>query len=107
MNPQREGRNGKGKANSPSVRPNLRVVASISWADIPSQLTAELVRLCTKHGAAVMFGRTSDGGALSLCILDNQNKVKEYPRDQTDVNNIFTWLRDVYFGPEPGPTPAE
>lgn len=106
MNPRREGNAGKSKTSSPVVRPNLRVVASISWDDIAPQLIAELVRLCTKHGAAVMFGRTSDGGALSLCILDNQNKVKEYPRDSTDVNNIYTWLRDVYFGPEPGPTTA-
>lgn len=106
MNPRRETSGGTKKTSTPVVRPNFRLVPSVSWNDIAPQLIAELVRLCTKHGAAVMFGRTSDGGSLSLCILDNQNKVKEYPRDATDVNNIFTWLRDVYFGQDPGPMPA-
>lgn len=101
MNPKREGTTRNGKRMAPAMRPNLRVVSAISWDDIAPQLIAELVRLCTKHGSAIMFGRTSDGGALSICVLDNQEKMKEYPRDETDVNNIFTWLRDVYYGPEP------
>jgi hypothetical protein len=73
------------------------MVRTVSWADIDASTIADMVRLCTKYGAAIMFGCTSDGGALSLCILDNTNKVKEYPRDETDVHNVFTWLRDEYF----------
>lgn len=102
MNPAREKKSGKAQGFGPAVRPNLRVVNSVSWDDIAPRLVYELVKLVTHNGGAIMFGRTSDGGALSLCVLDNQNKVKEYPRDETDVDAIFTWLRDVYFGPEPG-----
>lgn len=98
MNPGREGNGRKGKAGTPAVRNNLRVVRSVSWSDIPASTISELVGLVTKYGAAIMFGCTSDGGAYSLCILDNQNKVKEYPRDEQDVHNILTWLRDEYFG---------
>lgn len=101
MNPARESRNGKAKGMGPAVRPNLRVVNSVHWDDITPRLVYELVKLVTNNGSAIMLGRTSDGGALSLCVLDNQNKIKEYPRDEADVDAIFVWLRDVYYGPEP------
>lgn len=101
MNPARENRNAKAKGIGPAVRPNLRLVNSVSWNDIAPRLVYELVKLVAGHGSAIMFGRTSDGGALSICVLDNQNKIKEYPRDEADVDAIFVWLRDVYYGPEP------
>ena len=97
MNPKREGNGRPNQKLAPQVRPNTRLVRLVSWSDIPSDVVSDLVALCTKHGAAIMFGRTSDGGALSLCVLDNTNKVKEYPRDETDVHNFYTWLLDEYF----------
>ena len=97
MNPKRED-NGRRKTNTtPVVRANMRVVRAVSWIDIDSDSIVDIVCLVTKHGGAVMFGRTSDGGALSLCVLDNENKIKEYPHDLDDVHNFFTWLRDEYF----------
>jgi len=97
MNPKRED-NGRRKPNqAPVVRANVRLVRSVSWGDVDSDSIADIVRLVTRYGGAVMFGRTSDGGALSLCVLDNENKIKEYPHDADDVHNIFTWLRDEYF----------
>ncbi len=98
MNPKREGNGRTSKTNGPVVRPNLRMVRSVSWADIDDSVIAELVRLVTSQGAAVMFGVTSDQGAYSLCVLDNDNKIKEYPHSAEDVENILTWLRDDYFG---------
>lgn len=97
MNPRRESSGSRKNVNAPVVRANLRVVSRVSWADVPDDTVSSLVSLVTKNGAAIMFGVTSDGGALSLCILDNQNKVKEYPRDETEVYHILTWLRDEYF----------
>jgi len=97
MNPKREQ---QGKTNGravPTVRPNLRVVSNVSWRDIAPQLIADLVRIVTSNGAAIMFGVTSDGGAFSICILDNANKIKEYPRDDTEVASILSWLQNEYF----------
>lgn len=88
------GSNGKG---SYAVRPNYRSLATISWSDIDSDIISDLVNTVTKAGAAVMFGVTSDGGALSLCILDQQSKLKEYPRSETEVHNFVLWLKDEYF----------
>lgn len=99
MNPKREATGRNGRSNSPVVRANLRVVNSVSWRDIAPQLIADLVRIVTSNGAAIMFGVTSDNGAFSICVLDNQNKIKEYPRDDTEVLGILTWLQNEYFAP--------
>lgn len=98
MNPKRESNGRKIGGASPQVRSNLRVVRAVRWSDIPSDTIAAIVELVTSFGAAVMFGVTSDKGAYSLLILDNDNKIKEYPHDETDVHNLLTWLRDEYFG---------
>jgi hypothetical protein len=45
-----------------------------------------------------MFGRVSDGGALSVCILDRDEKIKEYPRTADEVQKLLTWLKDDYYG---------
>jgi|SRR5215469_16481603 len=97
MNPKREGNGKNNQGSSPKVRPNLRMVSSVSWRDISPSLIADLVRITTSNGAAIMFGITSDSGAFSICILDNANKIKEYPRDDTELLSILTWLQDEYF----------
>ena len=90
----------RAKKNSYNVRPNYRSVSDCRWSSIPSELVTELVRVVTDSGAAIMFGLTSDRGALSLCILAGEEKLKEYPRDETEVQNLLLWLKDEYF-----PTP--
>jgi putative hemolysin len=88
----------KGPRGGPQIRPNLRVVDSIYWGQCDSGTVLAMLELCTKRGCAIMFGRTSDGGALSLCILDGDKKIKEYPRSDEAVQEIYTWLRDDYVG---------
>lgn len=98
MNPKREGNGPQNRKVTPAARPNLRMVRSVSWDHIDPSTIADMVCVVTAAGAAIMFGRTSDNGALSLCILDNESKIKEYPRDETDVHNFALWLKDEYFG---------
>ena len=98
MNPKREGNGRSTKGNAPVVRANLRMVRTVSWDDIGDSTIADMVRLATKYGAAVMFGVTSDQGAYSICVLDNTNKIKEYPHDGDGVEAVQRWLRDEYFG---------
>jgi hypothetical protein len=45
-----------------------------------------------------MFGQTRDGGAYSVMVLYGDEKVKEYPRDQTDFDNLLVWLTEDYIG---------
>jgi hypothetical protein len=98
MNPKREGNGRASKQVSPVVRGNLRSLVARRWTDIDPGTVHDLVTLVTSHGAAIMFGVTSDQGAYSVLILDNNNKIKEYPHDEVDVQNLLSWLRDEYFG---------
>jgi hypothetical protein len=53
--------------------------ASISWHDIPAERIGTFVHAVTQSGAAVMLGRTSDNGALSVTILDGDERIREWP----------------------------
>lgn len=88
----------KGRKSGPQIRPNLRVIDSVTWGQCDGGTIIAMLDLCTKSGSAIMFGRTSDGGALSLCILDGDKKIKEYPRSDEAVQEIYVWLRDEYYG---------
>lgn len=87
-----------GQANVPVVRRNVRSSASVSWGTIADDVIADLVRIAASNGAAIMFGVTSDSGAFSLCVLDKENKIKEYPHSEQEVDDFRAWLRDEYFG---------
>jgi hypothetical protein len=97
-NPKREGNVVKGKFSEPKVRSNFRGGGTVSWIDVDTDVVIGLVRVCTEQGSAVMFGRVSDGGALSVCILDRDEKIKEYPRTADEVQKLLTWLKDDYYG---------
>ena len=43
----------------------------------------------TQNGCAVMFGRTTDGGALSLLILAGNDKYREYITSPGDILPTF------------------
>lgn len=64
----------------------------VSWAEVDNQLLRDAIVACTDHGAAIMLGRTSDGGALSCIILDGDNKVKQYPNSVESAEEL---LREV------------
>jgi len=54
----------------------------------------QLVQLVIEEGGAVMFGRTSDGGALCLTIYVDDTKSKQYLTDQADWVALMSALVD-------------
>lgn len=54
---------------------------TIGWDEVDAVTVARLVAAITNAGDAVMFGRTSDGGALVLNIMSGSDRVKEYYSD--------------------------
>ncbi len=101
MNPKRENGAANGKKNGFTVRTNYRNVVDRRWADVPTDVLTELINLCTDAGAAIMLGRTSDGGALSVCILDGDAKIKDYFREPEEIDTFVSWLRDEVFPQSP------
>ncbi len=97
MNPRHGNGAGNAKKNGFAVRTNYRNVADRRWTDVPADVLTELTILCTDAGAAIMYGRTSDGGALSVCILDGDSKIKDYFREPEEVESFLSWLKDEVF----------
>jgi transposase len=52
----------------------------------------------TRSGAAIMFGLTSDGGAMVVTVLDNNDREKEYLHDADEINEYLVGLAVLYEG---------
>lgn len=88
--------NGKGKGGPLARRKNLRAVVPIYWSDAEQGALRLAVDAVTRGGAAIMLGRTSDGGALSICILDGDTKIKEYPHSTEELSALLAAIADEY-----------
>lgn len=79
-------------------RSNLRPVLDIYWSAIDATKIRAALDGVTRQGGAIMFGRTSDGGALSVCILDGDTKIKEYPHTVAEAEETLTAILEEYVG---------
>jgi len=79
-------------------RSNLRPVLEIYWSDIDAAAIRLAIDAVTRAGGAIMVGRTSDGGALSVCILDGDTKIKEYPHTIEEAVALLGAIADEYVG---------
>lgn len=91
---------GNAKSNTKSrLAGGKRPGTSVTWSDIPNQLLRDAIVAVADNGAAIMLGRTSDGGALSITVLDGQDKIREWPHSVDDCETTLRWLIDMF---EPG-----
>lgn len=97
------GREQKGlKAATEARRPGLtfrrnagtHAAAELRQVD-PTKLH-NAIGACVHAGAAIMFGRTQDGGAFSVVILDGADKVKEYPNTVAAFNELMDDIGNHY-----------
>lgn len=69
------------------------------FVDVPG--IAAVLDAITVAGDAIILGRTSDGGAISMTLLhDDGSRTKEYAVDQDQLNDKFAWFGETYFAPE-------
>jgi len=80
---QTNDKNIKGPRKASEARPVWRVnggqAHSCDWLAVDPAILQRCVAAVTASGGAIMFGRTSDGGAFSLVVLRGNEKIKEYP----------------------------
>jgi hypothetical protein len=92
-------KNGK-SASPPKVipmwRPNTKGLSAVSWSECDPGTIRGTIDAVTRGGGAIMFGRTSDGGALSLCILQDSEKIKEYPHTATEATELLESITQHY-----------
>lgn len=69
---------------------------TVEWDGVPNQLLRDAICAVTGRGAAIMLSRTTDGGALSITVLDGGERIKEYPRDVDECEQTLRWLVDMF-----------
>jgi hypothetical protein len=88
----------------PTIQPNIggptahdgngygrRPRTKVAWGDIePDTISRLVVRLCD-NGYGLVLGKTSDGGALSITVLDGEQRVKDWPTTIDDFNKFVEW----------------
>jgi hypothetical protein len=67
-----------------------------TWAEVDTQLLRDAVVAVADKGAAIQFGKTSDGGALSVRVYDGNDALKDYPRSLEDVEKSLRWVVSMY-----------
>lgn len=73
--------------------------SGISWAWAgPEDLQATIVS-ATEAGVALLFSKTSDGGALSLLVLTGGEPIKMYPSDAAELNENLQQIREIAESP--------
>jgi hypothetical protein len=81
------------------ARNSRRQRRTISWSASGSETLRTFIDVLTTNGCAVMFGRTTDGGALSLLVLAGNDKLREYITIESDILPVFDdILQDLEMG---------
>jgi len=102
-------KNANAPYTGPAPRPNIgttsepnaraygrRAREPFKWADVPSESISGLVVLLADNGYGLVLGRTTDGGALSITILDGDERCKEWPASLRDYENFIDWVHQAY-----------
>lgn len=61
----------------------------MSYSAVGGELLRDAVVTVTDCGDAILFGRTGDGGALSVQILHNKKATKFYPSDASELMELL------------------
>lgn len=98
-----------GGPNEPTVEHNRRPaptterresrrfnVNPVSYDSIDNQLLRDTVVSVTNAGAAILLGRTSDGGAFTIQVYDGNERIREWPHTSEEAEAVLTWLRDMF-----------
>lgn len=83
---------GNGAQNVYAALHSANQPAAVSYGGIDGNVLRECVELVTAHGDAILFGRTTDGGALSIQVLSGGEAAKFYV---TDVSELFELLEGL------------
>lgn len=78
--------------------------STIAWGQLePDAIGRWVARLCDA-GYGIVLGKTSDGGALSVTILDGDDRYRDYPSSVEDFEDLSDWCENHYDLPSYGST---
>lgn len=67
----------------------LRTRTQMMWIHVPADYLRNVIQDVTASGCAIVLGRTSNGSALSVCILAGNQKLRDYIGSMDDIEPIL------------------
>lgn len=64
-----------------------------TWEDAAQEALWRTVLAVTNAGDAITFGRTRDGGAVSVVILSGDERIRKYARGEEEIDALLTEIR--------------
>jgi hypothetical protein len=86
-------RNPKGPSGTGRDLSGPRPRRAFNWDHIPNDSVGQLVKQVVGSGCGLVLGATSDGGALSITILDGDKRVREWPSTIDDYDLLLDWCK--------------
>jgi hypothetical protein len=80
---------GRPKSAGSKYQKASKSTGQITWAEVDGPSIKSAIDSVTRDGCAIVFSRTSDGGALVLTLLDGPTRVKEYPTKPADAVTVL------------------
>jgi hypothetical protein len=86
------GQKGNGGSSLYAALNGDRASGDLSYGQVSGDTLRECVKRITDRGDAVLFGRTTDGGALSIHVLSGGKATKFYVTDASELLELLTGL---------------
>lgn len=74
---------------------NSKSRSGITWGDVQDEALSQMIEACVEQGALISFGRTSDGGAIVLSILDEGEPTRFYAANVEEVTTLVAEVLEV------------
>lgn len=93
---------GRPKAAGSKYQKQTKQAETLTWSEVDGPSIKQAIDSVTRDGCAIVFSRTSDGGALVLTLLDGPTRVKEYPNSAREAVEILQDWTIAAKGATPG-----
>lgn len=85
MGTKKGGQYGKDATPNPAISKYASLdegngAGAATWEDVDGRLIKAAIVAASDDGCALIFGKTSDGGALSFTLLHNGPAIKKWPK---------------------------
>jgi hypothetical protein len=81
---------------SPKWRVNVVPADPATWHSIDPSTLRGAIDAITRAGGAIMLSITADGGAYSIVVLHQNEKIKEYPHGKAACEDVLRELTEYF-----------
>jgi hypothetical protein len=93
---ERDVRHDNAEQQRANRRSNRNTGITADWGSADAAVVSQLICCITKHGYAVRFGYTRDGGSFALGIMGDGEPFTEFCRPTEDINLFLAGFVEDY-----------